>query len=201
MPGPLLDRPEGWPRWLPSIDDERSTSRLMLAIVIVLIAGVLGFCVRGADRPADPILGAPPGSTIDLVPIPGFDEVAIRITAPDGTVVGYCVLHASTPEQRQRGLMTLTDLKGYPGMLFSYDEDTQNGFYMRNTPLPLSIAWIAADGAVVSTADMAPCADVDGCPGYAPAGPYRYAFEVPQGQLPDFGVATGAKIEVTGACV
>ena len=77
--------------------------------------------------------------------------------------------------------MEVTDLQGYSGMAFVYEEDVQNSFYMRNTPMPLSIAWIAADGSVVTITDMEPCEDRDGCPSYAPAGPYRYAIEVPQG--------------------
>ena len=67
--------------------------------------------------------------------------------------------------------MEVTDLQGYSGMAFVYDEDVQNAFHMRNTPTPLSIAWIAADGSVVSTADMEPCEDRDGCPTYPPVGP------------------------------
>ena len=81
--------------------------------------------------------------------------------------------------------MEVTDLQGYSGMAFVYEEDVQNAFYMRNTPMPLSIAWIAADGSVVTITDMEPCEDRDGCPSYAPSGPYRYAIEVPQGDLAD----------------
>ena len=46
--------------------------------------------------------------------------------------------------------MEVTDLQGYSGMVFVYDDDVAGGFYMRNTPTPLSIAWIAADGEVVT---------------------------------------------------
>ena len=84
--------------------------------------------------------------------------------------------------------MEVTDLQGYSGMVFVYDEDVAGGFYMRNTPTPLSIAWIAADGEVVTITDMEPCEDREGCPTYSPDGPYRYAIETFQGDLDDLGI-------------
>ena len=64
--------------------------------------------------------------------------MAIAVTDAEGKVVGWCLLLADTPERRQRGLMEVTDLQGYPGMLFTWTEDSSNSFYMRNTPTPLS---------------------------------------------------------------
>lgn len=204
--------------------DERRIRQLAWAIGIVVALGVGSFLVRGADRPADPVLepaatsstvaGAPPTSTGGpdttvptlpgdpaRVPLEGFDEVAIRVLpAGGGDWLSWCLLAARTAAQRSRGLMTVTDLQGYSGMAFVYDEDVENAFYMRNTPTPLSIAWIAADGRLVSTADMAPCEDRDGCPTYPPAGPYRYAVEVFQGDLPALGITEGATVQVGGEC-
>lgn len=130
----------------------------------------------------------------------GFGEVAIAITGPDGEVAGWCVLLAASSEQRQRGLMEVTDMGGFAGMLFVWNEDASSSFYMRNTPTPLSIAWFAADGDLVSTADMEPCADVAGCPTYPAAGPYRFALEVPKGSLGDRGVVDGSRLAVGGSC-
>jgi uncharacterized protein len=130
----------------------------------------------------------------------GFGEVAIAVTGPDGEVTGWCVLLAATREQRQRGLMEVTDLGGYAGMLFVWDSDVSSSFYMRNTPTPLSIGWFAADGDMVSTADMEPCPDVAGCPTYAPGGPYRLALEVPQGLLDRLGVTDGSTLAAGGPC-
>src|SRR4029453_14481142 len=67
-----------------------------------------------------------------------FGEVAIPITGPDGEVAGWCVLLAATSEQRQRGLMEVTDLGGYAGMLFVWGADSSSGFYLRKTPTPVS---------------------------------------------------------------
>jgi uncharacterized protein len=131
-------------------------------------------------------------------PFEGFGEVAVTISGPgdrggegDGE---WCLLLAETSEQRQRGLMEVTDpaLGGYDGMLFRFPEDVFAGFYMRNTPMPLSIAFIDQEGQLVSTTDMEPCEDRDGCPLYLAAGPFRWAVEVPQGGLERLGIVAGA---------
>jgi uncharacterized membrane protein (UPF0127 family) len=83
------------------------------------------------------------------------------------------------------------DLGGYDGMAFAWDDDTTGGFWMKDTEVPLSIAYVSAEGTVVSTADMAPCPDGDDCPSYPAAGPYRLAVEVPRGELGDRGLLDG----------
>lgn len=141
-------------------------------------------------------------STTTRTTIPGFGEVEVRIVeGPDGEPIVICVLVADTPEQRARGLMGVTDLGGYDGMLFRFEDDADGGFWMKDTLLPLSIAYLDADGAVVSTADMDPCPEGTArCPSYAAAGPYRLALEVPQGGLDALGLTEGspARLEVTG---
>jgi uncharacterized membrane protein (UPF0127 family) len=168
-------------------------------------AGAWAFLLRGADGPADPELedapaAAPPGLP-DRVPLPGFDEVAVSIDPGDGRgPLAWCLLAAMTQEQRHQGLMGVEDLQGYPGMVFVYPEDSGNSFWMRNTPMPLSIAWVAEDGSLVSSTDMAPCGDRDDCPTYPSGGTYRMAIEVPQGQLADLGLVAGSTTRVTGGC-
>lgn len=145
-------------------------------------------------------LDEPPGAT-DRVPLEGFGEVAIAITDADGEVLGFCVLAAEDPEQRAQGLMQVTDLQGYAGMLFVWDVDNDSGFWMRNTVMPLSIAWFDADGELVSTEDMEPCPDSEpNCPTYPAGGPYRFALEVPQGQLETLGITEGSTLKVGGPC-
>ena len=137
---------------------------------------------------------APPvRSCAEVEPIGDFGEVAVEV---DGTPT--CLLLAQTPTERARGLMTVTDLSGYPGMVFVFPSDSQGGFWMRNTPMPLSIAYLDADGAIVSTADMAPCDDDPACPSYPATGPYRFTVEVPQGQLASLGLVGDARLTITG---
>lgn len=133
----------------------------------------------------------------------GFGEVAFTITPARGasaTAAEFCALLAESERQRARGLMGRRDLAGYDGMLFRFDADTTAAFYMRNVPVALSIAWFTADGRFVSSTDMAPCPDQEGCPTYAPARPYRLALEVLQGGLDRLGVAEGSVLTVGGAC-
>jgi uncharacterized membrane protein (UPF0127 family) len=71
---------------------------------------------------------------------------------------------------------------------------------MRNTPLPLSIAWFDERGVYQASAAMAPCADVAGCPITAAPGPYRSAIEVAEGSLTRLGLVNGAAITIGGPC-
>ncbi len=184
---------------------------LLLAAAMLIGAGLYAFVVRGASQPKDPVLGAPVTSVTqpDLtapgdparVPLRGFSELAISVQpSTGGALQAWCLLAALSAEQRQRGLMTVKDLQGYSGMVFVYAQDVSDQFYMRNTPMPLSIAWIDKAGAVVSTADMAPCADREGCPLYAAAGPYRMAIEVPKGRLASLGIVKGTTVILSGTC-
>jgi uncharacterized membrane protein (UPF0127 family) len=183
---------------------------LLLGAALVVGVGLWLFILDGANRPADPELGAPTGtlpSTVappgepDRTLLPGFGETAITVDPGDGSgLLAWCLLAALDAQQRGRGLMEVTDLQGYSGMVFVYEQDVANGFYMRDTPTPLSIAWVAADGHVVTITDMEPCEDRDGCPTYSPDGPYRYAIEAFQGGLADLGITDAATVTVGGRC-
>jgi uncharacterized membrane protein (UPF0127 family) len=186
------------PAATPEVEPSRA---LVLGLwwAIFLTIGVAGVAIllQGANRPADPTL-AP------RAPLEGFGEAAVEVETPEGTVNRWCLLVAETPEQRQRGLMEVTDetLGGHDGMLFRFEDETTVGFWMRNTPMPLTVAYIDADGGLVSTADMEPClgeaAAAGDCPSYPSAGPYRWAIEVPQGRMPALGILPGARVTDTG---
>jgi uncharacterized membrane protein (UPF0127 family) len=69
---------------------------------------------------------------------------------------------------------------------------------MKDTVLPLSIAFFAGDGAFVSATDMEPCAPTaESCPLYQADGPYTDAIEAVQGDLPSLGIGAGSKLSVT----
>ena len=126
----------------------------------------------------------------------GFGEIAFRI---EGTPAQRCALLAETDAQQSRGLMNRTDLAGYDGMLFVFASNTTSEFWMKDTIMPLSIAWFRADGSLVSTANMEPCLTAT-CRTYPAGGAYRYALEVQQGGLGALGIGPGAVISVGGAC-
>jgi len=104
--------------------------------------------------------------------------------------VRFRVEIADTEPVRERGLMGRTSLDDDAGMVFVWTEDTSSPFWMKDTPLRLSIAFIAADGEVLRTFDMEPCQG-DPCPVYDPHLSYRTALEVRQGALERRGVRVG----------
>ena len=135
----------------------------------------------------------------DEVTAPQRDDpapfTAIEISTPGGDAM---VLLADTGEERSQGLMGKEDLGGYDGMLFEFPSDTQGGFWMKDTLIPLSIAFFDASGRVVDFFDMEPCPPEEStCPSYRPDSPYRRALEVPKGDLPRWGLAEdGALMQV-----
>jgi uncharacterized membrane protein (UPF0127 family) len=123
----------------------------------------------------------------------GFGATEIVIQNSEGTHRS-CVLAADTPAQRERGLMGQDDLDGYDGMIFRYPDAAERSFWMRNTRIPLSIAYFGAGGEFVSARDMEPCGDSADCPGYPSNGPAKYALEVIQGRLPAVGATSGSQL-------
>jgi uncharacterized membrane protein (UPF0127 family) len=97
---------------------------------------------------------------------------------------------AVTPLQRQIGLMFRRDMPMHEGMLFVFDEASSQCFWMRNTLLPLSVAFLADDGSVVNIADMQPQSDDSHCS----AKPVRYVLEMNQGWFAKRGVKPGTRI-------
>jgi uncharacterized protein len=150
-----------------------------------------------------PTAGASSGSPTTVGPPgvapTGFDTVAGRVTAADGSTCDVCLWVARTSEEHQRGLMGVTDLSGADGMLFRFGAPTSVNFWMRDTPLPLSIAFFAADGTFVSSADMTPCMTGPdaACARYAADGEYADALEVAAGRLPGLLIAPGSHLAVT----
>jgi uncharacterized membrane protein (UPF0127 family) len=164
---------------------------LRWVIGAVIVLGLLGCVTKGANNPPDPYFA----SSANRTPLAGFGETKVTVEKAGG-FLEWCLLLAANDAQRAQGLMHVTDPKlgGHDGMLFHYHDDVQESFWMRNTPMPLSIVYVNKDGAIVSTADMAPCGDSPDCPNYPPAGPYRFTIEVPQGHLDDLGMVDGATI-------
>lgn len=97
---------------------------------------------------------------------------------------------AQTFDQRQVGLMYRREMPSNEGMLFVFEEPSKQCFWMRNTLLPLTIAFVADDGTIVNLADMQPLSEASHCS----AKPVRYALEMNQGWFAKRGIAPGAKL-------
>jgi len=98
---------------------------------------------------------------------------------------------AATPSQRERGLMGRTHLPADGGMLFVFEQPGRHCFWMRDTPLPLSIAFIDPAGRIASLADMQPRTETLHCP----SADVRYALEVRQGEFQRRGIAAGTRVD------
>ena len=98
---------------------------------------------------------------------------------------------AATPAQRETGLMYRFSLKPDHGMIFVFERAEPQGFWMRNTYIPLSIAFIATDGRIVNIDDMAPHDETT----HWSSGPARYALEMRKGWFAERGIQPGDRVE------
>lgn len=98
---------------------------------------------------------------------------------------------AQSPDQRQIGLMYRRSMPTNDGMLFIFEEAQLHCFWMKNTLLPLSIAFVADDGRIVNVEDMAPNTEDSHCP----KAKVRYALEMNQGWFAKRGFKTGMKLD------
>lgn len=97
---------------------------------------------------------------------------------------------ATTPEQQARGLMHRFSLKPDHGMLFVFERMEQRSFWMRNTFIPLSIAFIAADGSIVNIENMVPHDESF----HWSKGRVRYALEMRKGWFAERSIGPGDRV-------
>ena len=153
--------------------------------------------------PTSSAVTGPDSARSGLVAPAGFRSVIITVTRPDGSTERHCVWLADDEALREQGLMSVTDpeLGGRAGMVFRFPAEVSTAFWMKDTPLPLSIAWFDASGMFVSSADMQPCpAGERRCPTYSAAGPYQFALEVPIGEGVSLGLVSGSRLQLGEAC-
>ncbi len=100
---------------------------------------------------------------------------------------------AMTPIERQIGLMNRPAMPTHEGMLFVFDEPTRQCFWMKNTLLPLTAAFVADDGTIVNLEDMKPQTLDAHCSTKA----VRYVLEMNQGWFAKRGIKAGTKLSGT----
>lgn len=98
---------------------------------------------------------------------------------------------AATPEQRAIGLMFRQNMPEYEGMLFVFEQATPQCFWMKNTLLPLTAAFVADDGSIVNLADMQPQTTTSHCS----EKPVRFVLEMKQGWFAKRGLKKGFKLK------
>ena len=154
-----------------------ASSRLQIACLLALsLALSLSGCAAGKKAVTDS-------------PNPSLPALSIKVG-------GAQVLAeiARTETERERGLMYRTVLADGKGMLFVFDKDDKLAFWMKNTKLPLSLAYISSDGTIRQIVDLEPfsLASVEA------ERSVRYALEVPRGWFERAGVKVGDKVELGG---
>ena len=97
---------------------------------------------------------------------------------------------AFTPGQREIGLMFRKDMPQQEGMIFVFEQPNQQCFWMKNTLLPLTAAFVADDGTIVNMADMKPQTTDAHCS----AQPVRYVLEMNKGWFAKKGIKAGSKL-------
>lgn len=112
----------------------------------------------------------------------------MQLTTGDHTIHVYV---ARSEEERATGLMHRRELPEDEGMLFMCGRSRVQRFWMKDTPLPLSIAFLAEDGTIVKVADLRPLS----LAGESSVHPVRFVLEVNQGWFSERGIAPGMRFE------
>ena len=118
---------------------------------------------------------------------PQTDLPKVRLTAGIHQISAQV---AQSPQERSTGLMFRKEMPQAEGMLFIFEQPTQQCFWMKNTLLPLTAAFVADDGMIVNLADMKPQTQDSHCS----AKPVRYVLEMNQGWFAKKGIKAGARL-------
>ena len=123
--------------------------------------------------------------------------VTLAIENAEGEWQELTVEIADSPQERATGLMDVEYMDEDTGMLFVFEGETKSGFWMKDTRIPLSIAFIASDGVILETQDMEPLSTAL----HRPAQAYSYALEVNQGWFERHGLGAGDRVEIPAEAV
>ena len=160
---------------------------IILVLVMLILAGCddesAGSGESSGSAESSGATSAPASELRNLtIETSGGEEVEVRVEVAD------------TDPERARGLMGRTTLAEDRGMLFVFEEEQVLSFWMKDTLIPLSIAYMDSEGRIVDIQDMK--ALDDDPPHYTSAEPARYALEVNKGFFEERGVEVGDRAEL-----
>lgn len=121
-----------------------------------------------------------------------LEKKTLTLCKADGTELSVKAELAVKPEDRNFGFMERKNIPDGTGMLFVFEYDQILSFWMKNTPTPLSIAFITKDGKIKDIFDMQPFSTAS----KTSTGYVRYALEVPQGWYKKNGIKTGDVLKI-----
>lgn len=137
---------------------------------------------------------ASPSGVASPSPSASLQHSPALIETAHGSVL-FNVELAVTPAERRQGLMGRTSLASNEGMVFLFFQPTRAGFWMKNTRIPLTVAFFNNDGRILRIMDMEPCHAMP-CRVYRPGVKYDGALEVNRGALQQHGVEVGDVIHL-----
>lgn len=156
--------------------------------VLVLLAAALGVAVPGCHRAQAGTMTAPAVE---------FDTGQVQIVSATDTFLLQVEI-TETLEQQQVGLRGRESLPEDAGMIFLFAEEQpdDSGFWMYRTYVPLSVAFLDAEGTIRGMLDMEPCRSRISlwCPSYEAGVPYRAALEVNRGYFARRGIGVGDRV-------
>jgi uncharacterized protein len=145
--------------------------RLGTALTTAVLLGLSMPCQAQQDQPGEPQM------TLQRIKIAaGMHQIDTQV--------------AATPEQRQTGLMWRKSMPMHEGMLFIFEQPSQQCFWMKNTLIPLTAAFVADDGTIVNLEDMKPQTTEPHCS----VKPVRYVLEMNKGWFAKKGIKAGSKL-------
>lgn len=121
-----------------------------------------------------------------------LEKKTLTLCKADGTELSVKAELAVKPEDRNFGFMERKNIPDGTGMLFVFEYDQILSFWMKNTPTPLSIAFITKDGKIKDIFDMQPFSTAS----KTSTAYVRYALEVPQGWYKKNGIKTGDVLKI-----
>lgn len=158
----------------------------------VLFAAVLAIaCSPQPGAEAAPASDAPPAAAAGTHPVSGLEVIPLAVVS-DGTRHEFMVEVARTREEQARGLMFRTELGAKEGMLFPRNPPDIASFWMKNTPLPLDIIFVAEDGRILNIAARTVPYSLDPVSAVGMTGA---VLEIPGGRAAELGIEAGDTVE------
>jgi uncharacterized membrane protein (UPF0127 family) len=175
----------------------KSTVRWLSAIV--LLAAACGVTAPNAASGGSGPALAPPTPADASHPL-GTNLLTLSFVSPVGGQAQLHVRVESTEPAREQGLMNITALPADEGDLFTWQDVSPNQnvyspFWMKDTKIPLSIAFVTADGHIAEVQDM----QADTTDYHVPRLPYRFAIESNLGWFARNGLTAGSQVNLPGA--
>jgi uncharacterized protein len=169
--------------------------RIWIAVLMLSFASLfvgVGCGGEQSSTPSEPTKESASSTTAPVTESETSQTPTVDIINSEGERVEVEVEIADNDAERQRGLMERTALAENAGMLFVFEREQPLSFWMKNTLIPLSVAYIDSTGRIVDIQDMEPLDETS----HPSAEPGQYALEVNQGFFAERGIEVGNEVEI-----